>query len=441
MRSKAKVSGSATVPRSPRPPGRTQPDQGDPSAILAHAGRSAWPSPLIRDRRSGLLAAALRRSKLHVAVSTRTRATFHLPHSSQEPLELSVRTPALAMAVVHRDYVSALGEKWAEAVGVYVLLGPGDGHHGYRAYVGKSGTGGLRRRLTHQRHSQSWKKRHNLGRDWWQRALVVRSRDEDGFNSAQAGWLEGLLWDILDQAPAAQLVGQQGVDETLTKDERKELEPYVAPITAVLRALGASPDTLDQQRKPRRAKKHATVADLIRAELLAPGARLRSIPSQHEEVAHVRADGQLTVVGEVYDSPSGAAVAVVGHETNGWTFWGAPSGDGRLVPLAELRKRLDPSLPEGNRPPALPREPAPLPTRAAGALKPLVDAGILPSGSTVWGKYRGVRREAIVDAEASYIWLAVASTRALRARPSRSPAARRTAGDSGASTAATQASR
>jgi Restriction Enzyme Adenine Methylase Associated len=229
--------------------------------------------------------------------------------------------------------------------------------------------------------------------------LTVRSRDQDGFNSAEAGWLEGRLWDILDSAPAAKLVGKKGDDQTLPKHQRDELEQFLAPVTAVLRALAASPDTPDPQLKRRRAKKHATIADLIRAELLPSGARLRSIASLHEAVAHVRADGQLSVAGQVYDSPSGAAVAVVGHETNGWKFWGAPSGDGRLVPLAELRKRLDPSAPEDGEPPALPTEARPTATRATGALKQLVDAGFLTGRSTVWGKHRGVRREATVDGD------------------------------------------
>ena len=105
------------------------------------------------------------------------------------------------------------------------------------------------------------------------------------------------------------------------------------------------------------------------------------------------------------DSPSGAAVAVVGHEMNGWTFWGFQSGDGTLVPLADLRKRLEPRTDEEAVPPP---EQAPVETEKeeepkevgvkSGSLKALVDAGVIPVGATVFANFKGGRREATVDA-------------------------------------------
>src|SRR5207244_4431104 len=146
----------------------------------------------------------------------RTTATFHLPHASSEPTEITLTLPALAMAVVPRDAVSALRERWTKAIGVYVLLGPSDdAEHDYRAYVGKSGTGGLKQRLPTHRNRPAWAKSHQLDKEWWNRGLIVRNRTEDGFDSAEAGWLEGRLWDILDAAPAAKLVGKKGDDQTL----------------------------------------------------------------------------------------------------------------------------------------------------------------------------------------------------------------------------------
>lgn len=347
-----------------------------------------------------------------------TPATFHLPHSSLEPLELTVKMPALAMAVVHRDAVSRLDDKWAKAIGVYVLLGPSDDlAHDYRCYVGQSGTGGLRERLTTHRNSPTWEKSHNIGKDWWKRALIVRSRDEDGFNSAEAGWLEGRLWDILDSAPTAKLVGKKGDDQTLPKHLRDQLEQFVPPITAVLRAIGASPDTPDQEPKPKKVKKHvASVAGLIRAGKVAVGARLRSIPSDHEAIAVVHADGQLEVNGARYDSPSGAAVAVVGHETNGWKFWGLQSGDGTLVPLDKLRQQLDAAADASAAPPTPTptAQPTPLPeapakpkatskakATKAGALKPLIEQGLLASEATVFATFKGQRHEATVTDDGS----------------------------------------
>jgi hypothetical protein len=344
-----------------------------------------------------------------------TTVTFHLPHSSSEPVELSAKMPALAMAIVPRDAVSALDEKWAKAIGVYVLLGPtDDAEHDYRCYVGQSGTGGLKERLTTHRNSPTWEKSHGLGKEWWRRALIVRSRDEDGFNSAEAGWLEGRLWDILDSAPAAKLVGKKGDDQTLPKKQRDDLEPFIAPITAVLRAIGASPDTPDQEPKPKKIKKHAaTVADLINAGEITAGARLRSISSTHEVIALVRPDGQLEVAGVAYDSPSGAAVAVVGHEINGWNFWGFQSGDGTLIPLAALRSRLQS---EGDEPLraeeiADPKKnkPAKPPATKSSALKPLLDAGLLAPGAVLFAVHQGQRHEATVD-EQGVIHLADGST-------------------------------
>lgn len=342
-----------------------------------------------------------------------TPATFHLPHSSQEPLELSLKHPALAMAVVHRDAISVLTGRWPGAIGVYILLGPcDDGEHEYRAYVGKSETGGLKERLTTHRNSATWEKSHKLAKDWWKRALIVRSRDEDGFNSAEAGWLEGRLWDILAGAPAAEVVGKKGDDQTLPKHERDALEQYVPAITAVLRAIGASPDTPDQEVKPpRRAKKNnATVLDLIQARLLRPGVKLRSISSLHEAIAVVGERGALIVDDVPYDTPSGAAVAVVDHEMNGWTFWGFQSGDGTLVPLAELRKQLEPAKADKTTlelkalPPSE-KEETSVVTVKPGPLKALLDAGLLEAGATVCATFSRRRHEARVD-DLGFLYLA-----------------------------------
>jgi hypothetical protein len=336
-----------------------------------------------------------------------TAATFHLPHSSAEPLELSVKMPSLAMAVVHRDATSKLDERWAKAIGVYVLLGSSDdADYEYRAYAGQSGTGGLKERLTTHRNSPTWQKSHHLPKEWWKRALIVRSRDEDGFNSAEAGWLEGRLWDILDSAPAAKLVGKKGDDQTLPKHDRERLEQYLPTITAVLRAIGASPDTPDQAPPEKPRKKHnAEIIDLINAELLPTDARLRSISSQHEAIAIVKADGQLEVAGVSYDSPSGAAVAVAGSAVNGWNFWGFQSGGGRLVPLADLRAQLEPGGGgASDEIQAKPKNPKPRPPKqkartGQAALKPLLDSGLLTPGAKVFAAFKGQRYEATVDEE------------------------------------------
>jgi Restriction Enzyme Adenine Methylase Associated/Protein of unknown function (DUF2924) len=96
----------------------------------------------------------------------------------------------------------------------------------------------------------------------------------------------------------------------------------------------------------------------------------------------------------VFETPSGAAVQVRGKETNGWDFWAAPSGDGTLIALSELRRKL---REEG------PREPKPLVARAATSagehapnepasatsMADLVEAGLLPADARLLAKVHG----------------------------------------------------
>lgn len=277
-----------------------------------------------------------------------TTATFILPYSSEEPLELNIKDPALAMAVVHRDAICNLEDKWSRAIGVYVLLGPcDDDQYEYRAYVGKSETGGLKERLTTHRNSKTWEKNHGLPKDWWKRALLVRSRAEDGFDSAEAGWLEGRLWEVFDVAPAAKLIGKKGDDQTLP-DYRLDMPKRCVPaITAVLRAIGAPPDgiTLPNQSKKdkplRETKQAVTIADLVGSGLLPAEARLYPVPLKYKDAktdARLLPDGRVRVNGEIYDTLSPAAQAVTKNTAQGgWVFWGVLI-DGVLTPLDGLRE-------------------------------------------------------------------------------------------------------
>lgn len=64
-----------------------------------------------------------------------------------------------------------------------------------------------------------------------------------GFNSAQVGWLEGRLYDLLDAAEDARLhYGNQPSDETLPSFERAMLEASVLPISRILRLIGYDPE-------------------------------------------------------------------------------------------------------------------------------------------------------------------------------------------------------
>ncbi len=84
----------------------------------------------------------------------------------------------------------------------------------------------------------------------------------------------------------------------------------------------------------------ATVQDLIRAEVLPPGAVLVSGAGKYPGlVATVASDGQIEFDGRLYESPSGAAKAATKRRAiNGWWFWRVGQADGPR--LREVRDKL-----------------------------------------------------------------------------------------------------
>ncbi|MEJ7764699.1 MAG: hypothetical protein WKF86_04320 [Acidimicrobiales bacterium] len=257
-----------------------------------------------------------------------------LPVAPGEPATVVCKHPALRLAVVERASVAHLSNDW-DVAGVYILLGPVASDGTYEAYVGKAALQGLRSRLKGPDHKN---------KDHWTRTLLVARDASEAFHSAEVGWLEGRLWDLLKNAPAAKLINKpQPKDETLHPSERTFLEACVGPVAGLLRVLGASPDTLDQL-PPRPTKKRRrydeTVADLIDAKLLSVGSGLHPMETKFTTVATVLADGSLQIGEVTYKAVSEAATVVAGSNRNGWDFWGVPSGSGSLVSLTSLRERL-----------------------------------------------------------------------------------------------------
>jgi hypothetical protein len=193
--------------------------------------------------------------------------SFHVASSSVEPMEVEVRHSGLRMVLVNRESIGLLDEGW-RVLGVYFLLGAGDDPDRFSAYVGEVGKSTLVQRV----------KQHAATKDWWSRALLIRSATNQ-FNSAEIGWLEGRLYDVLHNAVASDVKnGNRPGDESLSQNERATLERFVEPITAVLRALGAPPDTADQKPPPpgRTPKRYSeTLSDVIAAGLLKPGTVLQ----------------------------------------------------------------------------------------------------------------------------------------------------------------------
>jgi hypothetical protein len=245
---------------------------------------------------------------------------------------------ALRMAIIDRGVLRALDDSW-DVPGVYLLLDPVTFDGEWSVYVGRA-PAGLRSRL----------RDHLRKKDHWNRALLVVRDTTHGWHSAQVGWLEGRLYDLLDGATLATLSnGNRPQDETLPAYERAALEAAVEPIAAVLRLLGCSPDVLDDDTQAGiaasssiiRRRYTTTVTDLLRAGLLEPGEELVSTIPRWPATGHVDADGGITTDGQTFHSLSAAGGHIRrGHATNGWSYWGVER-DGSTVPLATLRARYE----------------------------------------------------------------------------------------------------
>ena len=245
-----------------------------------------------------------------------------------------VKHSGLRMVAVNKDSVRLLDDTW-DLLGVYFLFGHGSEPERYTAYVGEAGRRPLRVRLReHVRTTENWN-----------RALLITSDSSEGFDSAAIGWIEGRLYAVLKNATAAEVLNRNTPqDESLPPYEREALEGYIKPIMAAMRALGYPPDTPDQRppasrrRQPRRYSE--SLSDLLEAGLLRADTPLSPLPSAFDRTAIVLADGRLRVGDQEFDTPSGAGAHVAGRQTNGWDFWGAPSGDGGLKSLSALRDQL-----------------------------------------------------------------------------------------------------
>src|SRR5262245_33270488 len=209
--------------------------------------------------------------------------TFAVPGSSANPMDVNVAHSGLRMILVNRESIGLLNGGW-KVLGVYFLLGAAEDPDRYRAYVGEVGKSTLVQRI----------RQHATQKEWWSRALLIASASDE-FNSAEIGWLEGRLYDVLNNAVACDVMnkGRPG-DDSIDPKDRGVLERYVEPIMAALRACGTPPDTADQKPAPKPAKRayyRESVQDLIDANLLKPGTRLRPMRKTLTTTALVLDDG------------------------------------------------------------------------------------------------------------------------------------------------------
>lgn len=268
-----------------------------------------------------------------------------IPGSVQEPIEVYIDHVALRMDIVERTGARMIGSEW-DVAGVYALLDPVAADGTWGAYIGKA-PAGVRSRLS----------THLSQKDHWSRAVLVRRDTRYGFHSAQVGWLEGRLYDLLNTASNARLHNiRRPIDETLPPHDRQMLENCVMPFVRVLRLLGydTSPSSVRTDSRPsdpqvpsgngKRVRRRipGTVRDLLAAGLLEPQAKLVSTSRTHPAEATVLADGRIEYDGRFFGSPSGAADYVTQGDDNGWTFWAVESDIGKTT-LNSLRDRLNTS--------------------------------------------------------------------------------------------------
>ncbi|WP_146607226.1 hypothetical protein [Spongiactinospora gelatinilytica] len=286
----------------------------------------------------------LGRHEMEGHIPTQTILTTLIPADLNAPLEISIGHSVVGMAIAERAHLSRLDVTW-DVPGAYLLLDRPDSQGRWGAYVGKSSLPGLRTRVRQQLRT----------RGHWYRALLVRREGGASLHSGETGWLEGKLYDILHDSPQVDLHnGNRPRDLSISIDDQRNMLSYVPPVLCALRLIGhgvatgptSRPATAERSRsRPggRRMRSATTLADLVAAGLIQPGARLISSSPSYPAEAVLGADGWIRYGQQPHLKPTTAACAVTGTSVNGWDFWQVQTPNG-LVKLKELRRQLDERL-------------------------------------------------------------------------------------------------
>jgi hypothetical protein len=158
-------------------------------------------------------------------------AVVRFPSDPGVPITLSFLSVPVEVMIVEKGSVPMGAEKiasedWAVA-GVYVLLGPAsDADAKIRARPGMGADVLFRLR------------QHPTENDWFTRAVVARDMRQ-GWNSAEAGYLEGRLHDLCRDADGVEHIFRRDHDETLQDHEENLIDRlYLPGIIATLRLAG-----------------------------------------------------------------------------------------------------------------------------------------------------------------------------------------------------------
>jgi Restriction Enzyme Adenine Methylase Associated len=181
--------------------------------------------------------------------------------------------------------------------------------------------------------------------------MLIRRDITNGLSSAQAGWLEGDLYELFDAAERAHLHNSvKPGDDTVPSYELRILETFRDPINKVLRLLGYDTSTEDDTANVTPARRRTirfhgiALRQIFDAGLVTTGERLISTNGSWPASAVVTNDGGIDYDGHRYDTPSGAAMAVKNGPANGWDFWAVerPDGSERLSTLRSLFAAREP---------------------------------------------------------------------------------------------------
>lgn len=265
-------------------------------------------------------------------------AGVQLPRDHAAPIRFDFELHALRVALVNRADVLALSTDEWDQPGVYLLIGPLGAAGPVPVRVGKAT--GIRTRLKQHRRQPPM--------DWWRAVAVVRDTTA-GFDSAQAGYLEGRLAHELAQRPGVALAeGQRDFDTTVPTYARTHLDAFVETILESLRIVGLDLRSTSDQGEAEEitdertwTKVPGTVADLVAHGFLSAGAKLEARRAHRHATAEILASGSLLVDGVAYRSPSTAAQrGLQVPSANGWKTWKLAGKD---ITLADLRDRLNSS--------------------------------------------------------------------------------------------------
>lgn len=234
--------------------------------------------------------------------------------------------------------------------GVYLLLGDDpDAIESVSCYIGKTEDFSARFR------------QHDRQKDWWNRAILVSSRD-DSFNEGHWGYLEARLVEIANTTKRCSLPDntQTPLPRKLSEAQQSDAEVFLEQIRGVLPVLGVNilrsthrapeqqtppPDidspifTLTAPKRGVKARARVVGDEFIMLE----GSRVvgewtnagrtsstrrsyESLCAQHTKLVD---DGSIAVEGEIgtltrdvpFPSPSAAGSVAVGYSCNGRAYW------------------------------------------------------------------------------------------------------------------------